>query len=110
MSTASCKSDPCKTDDGCDICGAPATVFECSVVVDTTLTSTSTSSSRALCKQCAKTVGAYPKLRHRILGLAMFAVLWPLRGYLRRKYPPEYWQRRFDELKCEEDRNTAENG
>ena len=107
MSIANCKSDPCKTEDGCERCGAPAMVFECSVVIDK---SSSSSSSRALCKKCAKTLGAYPKLRHRIVGLVMFAALWPFRGYLRRKYPPEYWQRRFDLFKSEEDRNTAGRG
>jgi hypothetical protein len=25
----------------------------------------------------------------------MYAAMLPLRGYLRRKYPPEYWEARF---------------
>ncbi len=104
MSVANCKSDPCNTDEGCELCGAPATVFECSVVIGE---SSSSSSSRALCKQCAKAAGAYPKLRHRLLGLAMFAAIWPFRGYLRRKYPPEYWQRQFDQLNREQDPGTS---
>ncbi len=109
MSIEKCKSDPCKTDEGCELCGAPATVFACSVVV-VVGESSSLSSSRALCKRCAKAEGAYPKPWHRILSFAMYAVIWPFRGYLRRKYPPEYWQRRFDRLKREEDRDTAGRG
>ena len=107
MSIEKCKSDPCKTDEGCELCGARATVFSCSVVVGE---SSSLSSSRALCKRCAKAEGTYPKLRHRILSFAMYAAIWPFRGYLRRKYPPDYWQRRFDQLKWEEDRNSAGRG
>jgi hypothetical protein len=28
----------------------------------------------------------------------VYVAMIPFRGYLRRKYPKEYWQKRFDEL------------
>lgn len=96
MSMSQCEIDR-KDEDGCEICGAVATCCYCSVEVEVGAQTKTT--SRMLCVRCAKAEGVYPSVWERLFGVLMYLLIWPFRGYLARKYPPEYWRARVEEIK-----------
>lgn len=91
-------------DEPCERCGAPASFFSTSVECDTDHATCRTTESQALCTACAKSEGVYPRWHLRLVSWAMWLVMLPLKPYLRRKYPREYWEARFKEL---EEKNSG---
>ena len=85
----------------CERCGAAASFFACTArgdVQEDGHTATQGVESHSYCVACAKAAGLYPgKLGMLWVGIQYF-LLWPVRLYMRLKYPPEYWKQRFKEV------------
>lgn len=87
----------------CERCGAAATEFVCFVVGG----SDAPPESHAYCKACAKAAGEYPPILARVMAYLMFLAFLPFRGYLRRKYPPSYWESKRKEWEAQHGTNTG---
>lgn len=84
----------------CDRCGAPATFFACECSCDDAQ-GACTTSSNAYCRACAKALGVHPGVAARLIAWSFYLALRPFRGYLRRKYPPDYWRARAGNMQRE---------
>lgn len=80
----------------CERCGAPATFQAVTAICQDGVCRSG--ESHSWCKPCARVLGEYPRRWQLIPAFIMMLALLPFRGYLRRKYPREYWEQKLRDI------------